>query len=318
LCTALNGEQRRLYNGALDGAVVNDVNLPQGGSCACNGFQLDDRGNKVPLVAAGSMVAAIDSSNIWQCIPDPCFVEGTNSYYNVETQQCVCGTNSLGNTFYSWNTNNGLPTCQRDPCNPGGVTSPLQVKCGTDDDCSGNSAVVCNSADKACYIFTNKSCDPTVPTSCGSVIGSGGPQDTKCIQQTSTDFYCAVKDRTRTFDCRDSSECALGMCDNTSKLCTGGCICKSPLEPFETDANPLRSACSNPCVFNPCGVNGTCTATGTGDGPKAYTCACQQNFYGDSCELQICKAPDVACVHDMECCNQNCTFKFWPMQYTCD
>lgn len=303
LCSAVTGLQPRPYDGALDGPVVDDNGLPSGGACSCQGFQVDDSGQKVPLIPG----EWLDASLAWTCVPDPCFVAGTNSYYDSTRKQCVCGSDASGASYYSWNTNNGVPTCQRDPCNPSGATSSIQRACQTDEDCSTDK-VTC--ANKLCYMWTDKPCDPSAGNrNCLEDITGG--QSVLCLEKKPGENYCAVQDSTRP-SCTLTSDCALGICNKDTKLCTGGCVCSAESEPFYTDANPLRSACTNACVFNPCGSNGTCEIVG-----NSYKCYCNDNYYGDSCENRKCLGPGEYCASDDQCCNNVCTYKFL-VGYTCD
>ena len=313
LCSAVTGAQLKAYNGAQDGPVIDENGLAKGGTCACNGFVLNDNGQKVPLVPG----ALLDESLAWTCVPDPCFVPGSkNSYYSSVLNQCVCGADGQGATYYSWNTNNGVPTCQRDPCNPSGTTSNIQVTCKTDGQCSSES-VACNNS--KCYVWTTKSCSPTSGSK-DCVEGIGGGQSVECLQHPSDkSYYCAVEDTTRSGSgCSQASDCALGICNKLTGLCTGGCICSAGTEPYFTDANPLHSACTNPCVFNPCGANGTCESDGS-----SFKCNCLPGFSGESCENRSCLPPDTPCSSDAQCCNSDrsagggCTYGFL-VGHTCN
>lgn len=311
MCSAVTGSQLKAYDGAQDGPVVDDNGNALGGTCGCYGFSLDANGQKVPLVPG----ALLDPSLDWTCVPDPCFVPGsTNSYYSPTLNRCVCGADSQGATYYSWNTNNGVPTCQRDTCNPSGHNSSIQVNCSTDGQCS-EASVACNN--NLCYVWTTKTCSPTSVTA-DCVEGIGGGQSVACLEHPSDKtYYCAVQDTTRPA-CSQASDCALGICNKPAGLCTGGCICSTGTAPYFTDANPLHSACTNPCVFNPCGPNGTCESEGS-----SYKCNCLPGFSGDSCEIRTCLAPNSPCSSDSQCCNSDtnsgggCTYKFL-LGHTCN
>ena len=305
-CQAATGYMARPYNGALDGPVVDDNGLALGGACSCTGFSMDGNGQKVPLVSG----ALLDPSLAWTCVPDPCFVPGTkyNNYYDPLQKQCVCGADSAGGTYYSWNTNNGVPTCQRDPCNPNGTTSPIQVTCSDDSQCS-TSAVACSN--KKCYIWTGKPCTENGGSKqCAE--GLFGGQSVECLQAADSNFYCAVEDTTRS-GCNQASDCSLGICNKKTKLCTGGCVCSGGTDPYFTDANPLHSACSNPCVFNPCGSNGVCQSNDDG----TYKCNCLPGFTGDNCEIRTCLPSNALCTGDTDCCSGDCSPKFLAYESTC-
>lgn len=302
MCTAATGYQARAYNGALDGPVVADDGTPQGAACGCSGFVVNEKGQHVPLVAG----ALIDPSLGWTCVPDPCFSSGTNSYFNPETKQCVCGADSSGGTYYSWNTNNGAPTCQRDPCNPNGKTSTIQKSCSDDSDCSAD-VVTCSN--NSCYVWTGKTCDPAAGN-LACIEGITGGQFAECLQAEDGNHYCAVQDTTRN-TCKQASDCALGICNTNAGLCTGGCICSNNTDAYYTDANPLHSACTDPCTFNPCGTNGICESKEDG----SYICKClpldNPAFTGDSCENRVCLGVDSYCTKDEQCCSNKCTFYFF-------
>jgi hypothetical protein len=305
VCSAATGSQSRPYDGSLDGPVVDENGNGLGGACSCQGFSLGAGGQKVPLIPG----ALLDPSLAWTCVPDPCVVPGSgaSSYYDPIQKRCVCGADYSGATYYSWDSSNGVPTCQRDPCNPSGYTSPIQVSCSNDDQCS-SAAVTCSN--NKCYIWTGKACDSTADaTPCAE--GLYDPQSVQCLQGNDKKFYCAVEDHTRS-NCSQASDCALGICNKSTNLCTGGCICSGETAPYFTDANPLHSACTNPCVFSPCGPNGTCQSDGT-----SYKCLCNPGYYGDSCELRQCLPPETFCSSDDQCCNNSCTYKFL-LGHTCD
>lgn len=311
VCSSAVGTQPRLYDGSLDGPPVDDNGQPLGATCSCNGFTLDSKGDKVPLVP-GVLLAANDDDAIWTCVPDPCYVAGSQSAYNQWTKQCACTADNSGGTYYSWNTRNGLPTCQRDPCNPDGVTSNLQVTCKDDSGCSED-AVTC--FEKQCYIISTQKCSANNGIKdCGSVMGNGGPDSVQCLEVTKDNFFCAVKDPTRS-TCDRDSDCALGICNSQTKLCTGGCLCSSGTASFFTDANPLHSACTNPCAFNPCGANGTCHT----EGNKAV-CTCNPGYAGDNCEYRSgCKGTSDRCNSDSECCSNSCSIWFFDgIVHRCD
>lgn len=300
LCTAATGYQISQYEGALDGPIVTDDGSALGGMCACNGFITNEKGQHVPLVSG----ALLDPSLAWTCVPDPCFVSGSNSYYNPDTKQCVCGQDASGASYYSWNTNNGVPTCQRDPCNPNGQTSTIQVSCSSDEQCSSD-LTTCG-ADNLCYIWTGKACDIKSGTQ-DCIEGISGGQSVQCLQANDSNYYCAVQDSTRP-KCSQTSDCALGICNKRTSLCTGGCICGGNTDSYQTDANPLHSACTDPCVFSPCGANGTCQSNAT-DG--TYTCNCNKpEWSGDSCELRNCLPTTSSCTSGDQCCSNSCSYYF--------
>ena len=300
-CSSAVGAQRRPYDGSLDGPIVDDNNDPLGGACSCSGYIIDVNGNQIPLVPASYL--STDPALQWSCVPDPCFVAGTQSYYNPQTKRCVCGGAQNGTTYYSWNDYNGLPSCQRDTCNNNGFNSPIQVNCGSNEDCYTQNVLCSN---KKCYVKSTTTCDPTTGTvQCAGVEGGLGKDSVQCLEDDDGKYYCAVIDPTRP-SCNQASDCALGICDSNSNLCTGGCVCHNATDPFFTEVNPLHSACTDPCIFNPCGANGTCSANQDG----SYKCTCNEGFAGDSCENRICKAYEAPCVHDVECCSNNCEIKF--------
>lgn len=316
-CTAVEGSKRRPYDGNLDGPIVDDNNEPLGGACSCNGYQLDVNGNRIPLVPAASLPGTAGEEFMlkWDCVPDPCYVSGSSSAFDPTINQCHCTADSYGRTYYSWNTNNGLPTCQRDPCNPSGTTSTMQVACQTSGDCLKS---ICYAADadqsnKKCYIFTDQTCSANGGIAqCASVQGVNEEKTVKCLEAADGNFYCAVQDLSRP-SCGETSDCSLGVCNPDTKLCTGGCICTGETDAYFTDANPLHSACSNPCLFDPCGSNGVCSVNEDG----SYKCTCNFGFSGDSCENRVCKPTDANCSGDSECCNGKCTFDFWYMRTVC-
>ena len=308
LCSAVNGFQQNAYDGALDGPVDDVDGASLGAACSCQGFSFDDMGQKVPLIPG----AYIDSSLNWTCVPDPCFIPGANSYYDNTRKQCECGMDSHGSTYYSWNTNDGVPSCQRDPCNPIGSTSPIQVVCKTDDDCFIDKVECTNNL---CYVWTDLPCKiDTAGTDCAE--GVSGGQSVECLlKESDQQYYCAVQDSTRP-TCEQASECSLGICNKTTKLCTGGCVCSGNSAAYFTDANPLHSACTNTCVFNPCGSNGTCQSDKQ---DSSYTCICNAGFYGTSCENRICLGPGSYCdsSNPSQCCSNVCNYKFL-VGDTCD
>jgi hypothetical protein len=330
-CTAADGTMIRPYNGQLDGPPVDDNREPSGAACNCSGFVLDGKGNKVPLIPGNwlnnnirffGVNSPVDDTLDWACVPDPCYIPGSQSAYNPLTNQCNCTSDNTGATYYPWISQTGVPTCQRDPCNPGGTTSNVQVTCAQDSDCS-ESAVTCT--DQQCYILTDQTCDMNGgPEACQSIVGAGGINTVKCIQVSADTAMCAVKDPSRS-SCNQSSDCALGICNSTSKLCTGGCLCNNGLDQFYTDNNPLHAACANPCTFNPCGPNGVCSTTSTQkNDPGKVTCTCNPGYTGESCEYRSgCLGPNAHCKHDAQCCSESCSFQWFPggdfyIGYACD
>lgn len=323
-CSSATGLQRRPYNGLLDGPIVDDNNQQLGGTCSCSGYSTDAMGNKVPLVSAALLNS--DPTLQWACVPDPCYTSGTQSYFNPETKRCVCGADASGATYYSWNTNNGVPTCQRDTCNNNGFNSPIQRACSSNLDCSIN-PVTCDpknpssdctkegvtcSANK-CYMLSSTTCDPNAGTTqCGGVEAANGGKAIQCLQANDGNYYCAVQDPTRP-SCNQPSDCNMGICDTKTGLCTGGCVCSGNTDPYFTDANPLHSSCTNPCTFDPCGANGVCVANSDG----TYKCNCLNGYSGDSCEIRNCKSYFSDCVHDAECCSDQCNY-FFLQGYKCD
>jgi len=287
VCGVVNGVRRRPYDGSLDGPPIDsETGNPLGAACGCNGYTTDSLGNTVPLVAGPN----------WTCIPDPCFAPGTTNKYNPYTSRCDCSTG-----YYSWNSPGGAPSCQPDPCAPNGVTSSLSHKCNTDSDCVAENAAVCRN--NKCYLVLDQPCDSSTDvSSCDNVVPTNNAKSVQCLEMNKA-FTCGVEDPTRPY-CNVDTDCALGICNTDTNLCTGGCICGNQTDPFFTDANPLHSACTNPCKFNFCGSNGVCSVDNTG---KA-SCTCNPGYAGDSCEKHICVNLGERCSTDSECCDNHCAW----------
>jgi hypothetical protein len=312
-CSSAKGTQQRLYDGALDGPLVTDDNQPLGATCECNGYVLNAEGYRVPLIA-GESILGNDDDFLWACVPDPCFVSGSQSRYDPESQKCICNSDIFGSTYYSWNNSNALPTCQRDTCNPSGINSSIQRACGSDDQCSENS-VSC--VENQCYIWTSQTCSANSGNrECSGVVGGGGPDSVVCLQSSKDTYHCAFKDPNHK-SCNRDRDCALGICNKKTSLCTGGCVCTGGTDAYFTDANPLHSACTNPCTFNPCGVNGACSSDiKTGQ----VKCTCTNGYSGDSCQYYTtCLGANSRCSADSECCDGNCSLDWtnFDLHYRC-